>query len=362
MPDFEYRFAPFEFRQMDEGLGVIEGTIIRYGDIATFPWGTEEFKAGAFGDFSNRNVRANRMHQRDQALGNTLEAKNLVITNTDKEMSARLELPNTSYGRDTAVEVGQRILTGLSLEFRSTKDTIDDSKQHRTIETAMLGGFGVVDAPAYPGSVAQKRWEEHRSGIVIPGKELADNLGIVEQDKVEGLRYTEFPLDLEYENRQVGNMRLVGRLPYGVDGITSMARGERVRFLPGAFGDSLAGEIVLLAGNNYDDVLAANGDGGQLRLRESDDALEFEARRLPRTQYSEDFAEKLNLGLVKGITAGWALAGSETSSEDLPDGGTRITVEKAMLCELRLRTRSSYPGESIAARPRRRESLRFQVV
>ena len=65
---------------------------------------------------------------------------------------------------------------------------------------------------------------------------------------------------------------------------------------------------------------------------------------MPPTRYAEDFASKLSLGLVRGVTAGWALAGSETSSEDLPDGGTRITVEKAMLCEVRLRTRSSFPG------------------
>ena len=58
----------------------------------------------------------------------------------------------------------------------------------------------------------------------------------------------------------------------------------------------------------------------------------------------------LALGLVKGVTAGWALAGSDTDTESLPDGGKRITVRKAMLCEIRLRTRSSFPGESIVAR------------
>ena len=131
----------------------------------------------------------------------------------------------------------------------------------------------------------------------------------------------DLPLFLDFEGRQVEDMRIVGRLPYNVDGVTSMARGERVRFMPGAFADSLNGEIVLLAGNNYDDVLAANGDGGQLRLKETRTALEFEARRLPRTRYAEDFASKLGTGLVKGVTAGWALAGSDTDTESLPDGG-----------------------------------------
>ena len=44
----EFRYSDLEFRQDENGLGVVTGTVIRYGDVATLPWGTEEFKAGAF--------------------------------------------------------------------------------------------------------------------------------------------------------------------------------------------------------------------------------------------------------------------------------------------------------------------------
>ena len=67
-------------------------------------------------------------------------------------MQAELTLPDTSIGRDTEVEVAMGLLTGLSLEFQAAKDTVDEERQHRTIERGTMFGFGVVDDPAYPGS------------------------------------------------------------------------------------------------------------------------------------------------------------------------------------------------------------------
>ena len=69
MAENEFRYADFEYRQAENGLGIVTGTIIRYGDVAKLPWGTEEFKAGAFGDLQRRTVYANRMHMREQPLG-----------------------------------------------------------------------------------------------------------------------------------------------------------------------------------------------------------------------------------------------------------------------------------------------------
>ena len=61
---------------------------------------------------------------------------------------------------------------------------------------------------------------------------------------------------------------------------------------------------------SYDDVLAST-IAGNLRLRDTDEALEFVGRKLPKTTYAENFLSKLNAGLVRGVTAGWANAGSE---------------------------------------------------
>ena len=69
MPDFheyrDYLYDDFEFREdSDTGLGVVTGTIVKYGDVATFPWGTEEVKAGAYGKLDGVDLYANRMHVR----------------------------------------------------------------------------------------------------------------------------------------------------------------------------------------------------------------------------------------------------------------------------------------------------------
>ena len=164
----EYRYVDLELRQSEDGRPVIAGTIIRYGDVATFPWGTEEFVAGAFRGNYAPLVYANRMHERSQPLG--VLGENLRIVDDEESMRAELELPDTSYGRDTEVEVKLRILRGLSLEFRSIEDTINQEKQHRRISQAYLFGYGVVDRPAYPQSVIARSWQEYRSahGMVVP--------------------------------------------------------------------------------------------------------------------------------------------------------------------------------------------------
>ena len=375
MPDFsEYRYAPLEFRETEEGLGVIEGTVIRYGDVATFPWGTEEIKAGAFGKLEGVDLYANRMHNRDEPIGNTLNGR-LKITDSPTAMRAELTLPNNSAGRDVAYEVADGELRGLSIEMRVGKDLFQGS--HRIVETARTRGFGVVDQGAYPQSdVLKREFEEYlevrmgetASGLAVPEYRLSDvpewARGNCQLDHKGRMIFVGGDLDCRYEDFDVEERqmpRLRGRLPYDTDGVTSMARNEHVRFLPGAFRDSLDGEILALVGGDYDNLLGGTAQRS-LSLVEADDALAFSTSRIPETTVNRDFVTKLRSGFVRGVTAGWALQGSDTTTEAIPGGGTRIVVRKAMLCELRFRTRSAFAGESIQASPRRRDAIRFQVA
>ena len=170
MPETEFRYGALEFRETEGGVGVVTGTIIRYGDRATFPWGTEEFKPGAFTGNYMLPIYANRMHLREEPLAAMdtlveLEGAHLRIDDNDERMFAEITLPDTTHGRNVAVEVSPsvRLLRGLSLEFRSIEDTVNEDTAHRVISKARLFGFGVVDRPAYPGSVAAMRsWAEYR--------------------------------------------------------------------------------------------------------------------------------------------------------------------------------------------------------
>ena len=386
MPDFnefrDYLYDDFEFREdSDTGLGVVTGTIVKYGDVATFPWGTEEVKAGAYGKLDGVDLYANRMHVRQQPLGSTLNGR-VKVTDSPEALRGEVRLPDTSSGRDTAYEVADKILRGLSKEFRGVRDSFP-KENHRVIEEARLFGFGVVDRPAYPQSGATMRnWQEY---IEMRGGLLAPVTSPLKPEPESDLRLADVPewarqstyldhkgrlifiggdLDCRYEDYDVEERqmpRLRGRLPYGVDGVTSMARNEHVRFLPGAFAASLDGEILALVGGDYDNPLGGTAQRS-LSLIDTEAGVDFSTSRIPETSVNRDFITKLRSGFVRGVTAGWALLGSDTTTEAIPGGGTRIVVRKAMLCELRFRTRSAFVGESITASPRRREAIRFQVA
>ena len=305
-----------------------------------------------------------------------MTGENLVYTDTAKALSAEIKLLNTTAGRDTAVDVRQKVLAGQSVEFRTNNDRVQDGT--RIISGARFFGHGVVDVPAYPQSTVGQRaemrsWDEYfqameyRNGIfaapekTAPAPELAKHPNVITDDLGRQIFLCDLPLEMEENGeRQVARLIVEGRLPYNVDGITSMARNEHVQFLPGAFTSSLSGEIVLLAGNNYDHTLAATA-ARNLVLSDSEEALRFRARDIPDTSFARDFEQSLRKNLIRGITAGWALQGSETETVDIEGGGKRIIVKQAMLCEMRLRSRSAFPGEVIRPRTRRMES-RFTVV
>ena len=393
MPEFnEYRYSALEYREeaaeSEDFLGVtLGGPVLNYGDIAQLPWGKERFEPGAFGDISKLTVRANRMHQREMPLGVTGE--NLVYTDTAKALSAEIKLLNTTAGRDTAVDVRQKVLAGQSVEFRTNNDRVQDGT--RIISGARFFGHGVVDVPAYPQSTVGQRaemrsWDEYfqameyRNGIfAAPEKPAETRQGSFDIAKWwaehRAAGDSHFVLDplgrqivlsdmsmelMDNEERQIARLTIEGRLPYNSDGIISMARNEHVLILPGAFTASLGGEIVLLSGNNYDHTLASTA-AKTLTHQDGDDALRIRAKNLPDTTFARDFEQSLSRGLIRGLTVGWALQGSKTSSEDIEGGGTRITVEEAMLCEWRGRSRSAFPGEQIKPRTRRMESRLWLV-
>ena len=166
----EYRYADLEVRQGDNGETIATGTVIRYGDVAELLWFTEEFRAGWCKNADDL-MYANRMHNRDQPLANTLDG--LTIKDDSDRMTSEVVLPDTNAGRDAAVELDKKLLRGMSLEFLVTKDEYDYKKDHRVVVEGRMFGFGIVDRPAYPDSVAQvKRAQEYRQhyGLWTPEK------------------------------------------------------------------------------------------------------------------------------------------------------------------------------------------------
>ena len=194
MDKLERRYVPFEYRASEGGPGELSGTLLRWGDRAQIgPSLTEEFKPGAFGDLSGRIIRANRMHQRLQPLGTTKNGRLKLVNDDESLRVVSLQLPNTTAGRDADVEVREELLTGFSVEFGGAKDNI--SGGHRVIESATLGGLGVVDVPAYPGSLLDKRWDNYRSEYGLWAPETEDEPVVVPDPVVTSYRMISTPVE-----------------------------------------------------------------------------------------------------------------------------------------------------------------------
>ena len=185
MPELERRsildFDPearLELRASDTGPGTVVGPVVKYGDLATLPFGQERILPGAFGDLTTADLFVNRMHMREQTLANT--GAGLRIDDNVERLHAETELIDDMYGEMTAKQVKNGRLRGHSIEFRTYEDDYIDGV--RVIKKARLYGFGIVDKPAYPQSVANMRsWTEYRSeyGLELRQQQAAEQSVII---------------------------------------------------------------------------------------------------------------------------------------------------------------------------------------
>ena len=79
---------------------------------------------------------------------------------TETEVRVRIELPDTTAGRDAATNVKSGVLKGLSVEFRAERER--QSGGVRLIERAALVGCGLVDVPAYSSATVEARGRSGR--------------------------------------------------------------------------------------------------------------------------------------------------------------------------------------------------------
>ena len=127
----------------------LSGRVIRYGDIATLPFGKEVIDSGAFGDLSNADLILNRQHERGKPLART-GGGGLQIEDSPAELRLQADLPETPTGREAMVLVRSGVLRGFSVEFRTIREYVRDRVLH--VAEASLVGVALVDKPAYPDS------------------------------------------------------------------------------------------------------------------------------------------------------------------------------------------------------------------
>ena len=141
----------FELRAEPDGRK-LSGTAIRYGDVATFPWGKERIEPGAFAPVGD--VILNASHERASPLART-GGGGLEVMDTAEALTVRADLPATRAADDVLALVRAGVMRGLSIEFMAAAERAEDNV--RVIERAALFSVAVVDTPAYPKSEVEAR-------------------------------------------------------------------------------------------------------------------------------------------------------------------------------------------------------------
>jgi len=150
--DLERRFAPasIEGRQL-VGLAAPYESETRIGEFR------ERIARGAFTRTlsENRDILALCDHDPSKVLGRT-KSGTLELKETVHGLEFRLQLPDTSIGRDLRELANRGDLGGVSFGFRAVRDSWEGDL--RTLEEVELHEISIVSAwPAYPDTTVALR-------------------------------------------------------------------------------------------------------------------------------------------------------------------------------------------------------------
>lgn len=175
----------------------------------------------------------------------------------------------------------------------------------------------------------------------------------------------------ELELRASGNSgarRIKGRFPYGKratlsdGGKTGRPRKEVIAPKAFAYRVERRETIHLLVGHSYDRPLAST-DNGSLALRDTPEALTFDAQIAPdleKAPFFQDFWGAFLAGLIGGVSPGFRIPppaavppeeAEKTEEEDPAEGRALIrTIFQALLFELSLVVSPAYRETEVEAR------------
>lgn len=158
-----------------------------------------------------------------------------------------------------------------------------------------------------------------------------------------------------------GGIRVSGRFPYNSE--TELAPGRAEVVASEAF--QWDGEALFLFQHDMGRPLASVR-AGSLELRNTADALEFEATVDAGTSWARDFEAALRANLVSGLSPGFRVPRGGETVERRGDGMVR-TITRAELAEVSAVTRPAFPTAQLQARswdlvtaPRNDHGARFR--
>lgn len=159
-----------ELRAAPEGSkspGIVEGVAVPYNQwTSVYGEFDEMFVPGAFDGDQPENQFAYSHHNWDIPIAST-RAKTLTFIDGPDALRFRIELPDTSQGRDAAVLVARGDLDGASIGFKPKADggekwELRGHVDSRTIQKATLVELSLTHLPIYKGAkITALRSEMH---------------------------------------------------------------------------------------------------------------------------------------------------------------------------------------------------------
>ena len=148
MTDDTFLLCPIEIREdhSRSSPGILRGVLLPYGEQAKDR--REIFEPRSL-SWPKAGVVLNEQHNR--------QAPIMMVQPVEEGTQVLIDaqLPDTQRGRDAATLVRDGVLTGLSVEFRTLRQTLRAGVRH--IESALLTGAGLVDQGSYKAATVEMR-------------------------------------------------------------------------------------------------------------------------------------------------------------------------------------------------------------
>lgn len=142
----------------------LSGVVMPWGAVARPPAVAvpERFERGAFGDLAAADVTLTWQHDRSAPLART-GGGGLTLADSPEALRMAAELPDTVAGGDAATLVAAGVMRGLSVEFCALQERLEGGV--RVIQRAVLLRVGLVDTPAYVGSIVEARQDGQAAAV-----------------------------------------------------------------------------------------------------------------------------------------------------------------------------------------------------
>lgn len=158
--------ANLELRSVadDDGKRTASGYACLFDNVTDIGgYWQEKFARGAFTkSLQERDVVALHSHNDGRPVGRKSRGT-LDVTEDDRGLAFRNELPDTTDGRDLAIQIDRGDIEGMSFRFRALKEEWDETVDPpmRTIIEANLYEITYTAFPAYPDTEVGLRSLEH---------------------------------------------------------------------------------------------------------------------------------------------------------------------------------------------------------